>query len=1079
MNLRSISRRLRISTVLFTTVAAAGCVKEQDTEIPPAPGTGSGEVTVTVHIPGAQAPVSRSISGAGEAAVASADLLVFGKEGADEVLLEHARGNSIDQSGSSAANGYQVQFRAKIQVNTAATTVVVIANASTQVSDMVNADGINSAYGSSKATVLASLSYASGNAGGTAEGWKWNVNAADKENPKPGADYAPIPMYGEYDVTENGSNSNGITDGMQMTGIDLIRMLVCIDVTNSAKGFTLEKISLVNYNTAGYLAPAWNLTTGMLLKSGDTDYPYDTNGAPRIPASANKQTGEAMALHYAYPAAGGLMGSIYTYEAAATTGIEGTQGHTEAACLILEGTLDGSKYFYRVDFTDSKDAAGKIPGQGGFDPTRVSYIPLYRNYRYAFEIKRVDGPGYGSFDQALRSLGLGNNMRTDLLVIDDGVKELVFNENHFLGTGGEVAIGPGTGATGVTTVATNYAYGWQIDKAKGQDGIEYGSGGTGWLGTEKAGSDTDRKSNLRLTASSSNIGSQARTAWVHLRAGTLTHKLKVTQDYGIITVSPYSVTMPVSVTANSAHSVHVRCTDSKGNPASIEWSLETGDPWLTFSDDPSGTGKSAVHSNRGPGTLYLFADEFQGTGSRYTFIYLNGRDPDNITVDVKQLGRFTGAGTPVGPRTYVGAFWRGEQTGERLIRIYDIPAGAAGDWSVSVLDYGDFLHDEIFFSTDPSTDPDIGTDNAADMYTHDAVYRVGGENIYIAGTAQTGGQIFFRIGLKSRWDRTNLRYIAMGRPARYATIVISYNNHTKVQKLYLRQGHEADYLMRKGDKNGSGANITGNRDYARPFQPYNLTHRDMRKGATPGSLGGPNVTNHPGMPVRDAMLDGFAIVDDYFTRYPTQAGAFFQWANANQPRRAYHPVNAPTALTGWANNHPSTYWNTLGGNHETCPPGYRRPTDGSVSGANTAGAIGSSEMRQSLWLNPQTGNQRNSPDNSVWGYYADGFFDRRPIRDAKGNLPGTNCVVSGTTADAAYQGRLFFNPATQASLFFPAPGYRNHTSGRLESVGNGGCYWSSSAYDASGGWYSGMTSGAASQNYTNRPNGFSVRCIKE
>jgi hypothetical protein len=93
------------------------------------------------------------------------------------------------------------------------------------------------------------------------------------------------------------------------------------------------------------------------------------------------------------------------------------------------------------------------------------------------------------------------------------------------------------------------------------------------------------------------------------------------------------------------------------------------------------------------------------------------------------------------------------------------------------------------------------------------------------------------------------------------------------------------------------------------------------------------------------------------------------------------------------------------------------------------------EVRQSLWYNPPSGND-NSNTNVSFGFYADGFFDRRARVTPPGTTPGANSVVSyhdstNTTLNRliAAKGGLFFNPNTYASLFFPIAGERGFGNG--------------------------------------------------
>lgn len=113
-----------------------------------------------------------------------------------------------------------------------------------------------------------------------------------------------------------------------------------------------------------------------------------------------------------------------------------------------------------------------------------------------------------------------------------------------------------------------------------------------------------------------------------------------------------------------------------------------------------------------------------------------------------------------------------------------------------------------------------------------------------------------------------------------------------------------------------------------------------------------------------------------------------------------------------------------------------------------------SEIRMSLFRNPMKGDgnwvtaekpidPQNKPEKYIpkileeikYGFYADGFFDRRPIveRDMIDGIErGSGKVskykgVSLDTTEAAYGGVLIFNPDNNASIFFPAAGRRWHT----------------------------------------------------
>lgn len=195
---------------------------------------------------------------------------------------------------------------------------------------------------------------------------------------------------------------------------------------------------------------------------------------------------------------------------------------------------------------------------------------------------------------------------------------------------------------------------------------------------------------------------------------------------------------------------------------------------------------------------------------------------------------------------------------------------------------------------------------------------------------------------------------------------------------------------------------------------------------------------------------------------------------------------------------------------EVCPKGYRRPTDGASDrvvfngpyiypGQETAvdysNEIANSELRVSLFNMPFAGNASSNSDyNTIWGgklnsnnsgngtypiagddaknprkrlkgtklaFYADGFFDRRPIMTRRYGKASEKTYAVFDTIDQwadgkiGYHGVLYFNPETNASIFLPAAGRLNNEKEQtdsngtkkrvLEGVGSTGFYWSSTA----------------------------------
>jgi len=312
-------------------------------------------------------------------------------------------------------------------------------------------------------------------------------------------------------------------------------------------------------------------------------------------------------------------------------------------------------------------------------------------------------------------------------------------------------------------------------------------------------------------------------------------------------------------------------------------------------------------------------------------------------------------------------------------------------------------------------------------------------------------------------------------PARYAVVLLSYNNGAKMQKMFIRQGEGADYVMRPGD---SGTGVPAGRPSAVKFVPYDLIDPLKR---TPN-----NYNSAVALPANGGA----------FTDFPTKAGYFFIYCDT----KAFAP-DIPSGIIGaWTRgNGTKGFWFT---NLEVCPVGYRRATDSAnPTTAQGTGIVAGSEMRQSLWLNPPSDTISNT-NNSVWGYYADGYFDRRNPVSSLGLISTPFSAVNTNSIEVAYEGRLFFNPITNASLFFSAGGFRYDNSGQLFNAGGRARYWTSTSKSTNNqqgsAWflflYTNTDNNIAAMYYDSEPNqpspapapvdfsktsGALVRCVKQ
>ena len=601
------------------------------------------------------------------------------------------------------------------------------------------------------------------------------------------------------------------------------------------------------------------------------------------------------------------------------------------------------------------------------------------------------------------------------------------------------------------------------------------------------------------------------------------------QTASSITVTPAYSVLPYNAQTPAFQTLTVTYRDSNGNiDPTGQWSLTSDKPWLRLTLDPTGAGAAATVTGTGTQTVYMVVDENMLTlpiptplpagvtanGFRTANLYQGGvnivaatvtqaSNPKYVTPDPNPTNPTSNSGTPImpanngnpytNPATYGGAFWRADQTGERVIKI-DIPAsqtGSLGKWSAVVAwmdPRWDLQHgDGIVLSTIPSADPNIYTDTPGNA---ESFQVTGTTSQFVTGTVpSTGGSLYFRIGLQKRFSDTG-HFLADAIstvpdfvntfPARYAVIQISFNDGAKVQKLFLRQGEGSDYIMRPGDpREDTGNQMTDGRTLAVKYTPYDLS--DPNKNTFT------NLNSITALPTNGGV----------FADYPSQVGYFFPFNGpAAYNRKPILPVVTTVANYTFGTDILAAFVAA----DETCPQGYRRPLDNPV-GTAAASAAAQTEIRESLWANPKNNTGANSQNyaNVMLGcYYADGFFDRRPIVTAPGtnaaNPPQQYGAVAVTPGpEAAYVGILVFNPVDNptpsidgignhynASMFIPTSGYMaaSGTNGVLYSAGNSGHNWTRSSVTATGnGWNLGFGDvfwmGAAVRSY-----GQPVRCVR-
>lgn len=448
------------------------------------------EAALTVSVPGMRTPSTRALNAAKEKELKEANVLII--RTSDNKLLEHYRVEGSEITAAGGANDWQ--FKVQGVGNTSGITIAVIANASIEVSKaLAKVERGGTWVGASKANFLTALI-----SGSVA---RWNTSTTG---------YWAIPMYGEAAIGDSGSVFDGVPP------VNLTRILAKVDVANNiapsgnpvAGNFSLTAVHVVNYNTKGRIAPAWDTRTGVIGSTPAT--------TPNLPPVPDKQVwAEGNQLTYT-ATNNAVTNEIYLFE---STALSDNPATPTGLRLVFEGDFTNADEtihcYYPVDFTTP---AG-------------DYMPVLRNNRYQFTVTEAMGRGCEQLGEAVASFGVMSNLRTSLLVVDEsGITHTVWNGEHYLGSGGPVTLAYKAGSTESIPVTTNYAGGWQIDTTQGDGtGIVYQGASTDWLTAVKVGASNDQNANLSLTAGSVWMDAMPRIATVHLKAGRLRLTVTVMQ----------------------------------------------------------------------------------------------------------------------------------------------------------------------------------------------------------------------------------------------------------------------------------------------------------------------------------------------------------------------------------------------------------------------------------------------------------------------------------------------------------------------------------------------------------------------
>ncbi|MCD8043578.1 MAG: fimbrial protein [Tannerellaceae bacterium] len=341
------------------------------------------EVTFSLQVPGGNTSTrALDYEGEEETHIEAIDVLIFGPNGGNYIY--RARGYNID---TDQDDRNKKNFT--VTLTTGTFDLVVLANCK-DILDTLDGNGDFSENFTRQQMEEALTCTLAG---------KWNTNAGS-------SGYIHIPMFGEKKNVQIDQNTS-------LTGsnsIFLARMVARIDVSlsdNAATDFKLKSVHLYNRNTKAYLMPAtgnWDLISYIVT-------------APSVPAVTNiKVTGPLE-----YTEANGevvdeikCLGEIYTFEAMAGS----RNDYLDNTCLVIGGIYEGKMNYYRADFTQVQN-------------NTTTWLPVLRNHRYNVSVQSVNGPGFGSSEDAYKSLP----ENIDISIVkwnESNLSNVNFNNQYYL-----------------------------------------------------------------------------------------------------------------------------------------------------------------------------------------------------------------------------------------------------------------------------------------------------------------------------------------------------------------------------------------------------------------------------------------------------------------------------------------------------------------------------------------------------------------------------------------------------------------------------------------------------------------------
>ena len=233
---------------------------------------------------------------------------------------------------------------------------------------------------------------------------KWNASTGSSE---------PFPMWGEIvgvKISEQEVAAQEIILYRALARIDVGVGFKIVDnnITEEAEGLDHFKITQVNvYRTydKGYTTPSASIP-----KPGQTGY------SPSIPGDAVRRADNEPLAFGPFAGANSYIREIYVPEAK----LPDSPSNDNMHCIVVGGLYNGTQSYYRLDFAEDEDK-----------DTRV-YLPILRNHRYIFNILNVNGIGFDTPEDALKS-SAGGSLEYEVIVWDETIHEMHVQGKYYFG----------------------------------------------------------------------------------------------------------------------------------------------------------------------------------------------------------------------------------------------------------------------------------------------------------------------------------------------------------------------------------------------------------------------------------------------------------------------------------------------------------------------------------------------------------------------------------------------------------------------------------------------------------------------